>query len=118
MNISAKITSKGQITLPVEMRRELRIDFVVLAELVWVLAKQLKRPKVEIVGALRLVAMTGAFRFGDRHILMQAIDDYAEMSADFADFLIQRENEAAGCIATLTLDRKALRHPGFRHPTE
>ena len=90
-----------------------RISLVVLAELAWVLSRSLRRREDEIVTVLRMVADTESFRFADRESLVRAIDDYAAGGADFADYLLMRDNFAAGCPKTLTLDRKAARHPGF-----
>jgi predicted nucleic-acid-binding protein len=49
----------------------------------------------------------------DTNVLLAWLLEGRPGPADFADYLIARDDEAAGCETTLTLDRKAARHPLF-----
>jgi len=90
-----------------------RVGLVVLAELVWVLRSVLKRPRAEIISALEALSQSSDLVVERRPVFELAIADFRAGTADFADYLIARDNEAVGCETTLTLDRKAARHPLF-----
>lgn len=90
-----------------------RISLVVLAELIWVLERQFKRARRELADTVEHLLQTSNVRFDDDMVVAQALTDFRKGNADFADFLLMRDNERAGCSTTLTLDRKAAKHPGF-----
>lgn len=91
----------------------LRIDDIVLCELVWVLRGAYRRDKGAIVDALEKIAGTALFSFDDRETLRHAIADYRVGSGDFADYLIGRRNRRAGCDRTVTFDRGLRGAPMF-----
>jgi predicted nucleic-acid-binding protein len=90
-----------------------RISLVVLAELVWVLDRQFKQARRELTDTVEFLLRTSSVHFDDERVVVQALHDFREGNADFADFLLMRDNESAGCTTTLTLDKKAARHRGF-----
>ncbi len=90
-----------------------RVSHVVLAEIAWVLATTFKRPRNQIAAVISGLADAADVVIDREAVVRAALADYRAGSADFADHLIARENEAAGCDTTLTLDRKAARHPAF-----
>jgi predicted nucleic-acid-binding protein len=90
-----------------------RISLVVLAELVSVLDRQFKRARRELSDTVDLLLQTSSVHFDDETVVAQALNDFRDGDADFADFLLLRDNERAGCSTTLTLDKKAAKHPGF-----
>lgn len=90
-----------------------RISLVVVAELVWLLGRQFRWARRELADTVELLLQTSSIYFDDEMVLARAVNDFREGSADFADYLLMRDNEHAGCAATLTLDKKAAKHPGF-----
>lgn len=90
---------------------EYRIGMVVLAELAWVLKATFKRSRGEIADVLEALAQASDLLI-DREVQL-AISDFRTGVADFSDYLLARDNEAAGCETTLTLDRRAARHAAF-----
>jgi predicted nucleic-acid-binding protein len=46
--------------------------------------------------------------------LRRALDDYRSGGGDFADYVIARQNERAGCETTITLDRPLRAASSFR----
>jgi predicted nucleic-acid-binding protein len=90
-----------------------RVGLVVLAELAWVLRSVMRRPRAEIAAALEMLAQSSDLVIERRPVFEMAVADFRAGPADFADYLIARDDEAAGCETTLTLDRKAARHPLF-----
>jgi predicted nucleic-acid-binding protein len=90
-----------------------RISLVVLAELIWVLDRQFKRARRELADTVEFLLRTSSVHFDDEMIVVHALKDFREGNADFADFLLMRDDESGGCTTTLTFDEKAARHPGF-----
>lgn len=90
-----------------------RVSLVVLAELIWVLDRQFNRSRHELAGTVEFLLQTSHLHFDDETVVTRALKDYREGNVDFADFLLMRENEKAGCVTTLTLDKKAAKHSGF-----
>lgn len=89
----------------VEQGSRLRIDDVVLCELVWVLRGAYRFTPATIASALDKILSTALFAFEDREVLRRALDDYRAEGGDFADHLIGRRNVNAGCESTITFDR-------------
>ena len=90
-----------------------RVSLVVLAELVWVLGRSLKRPKDEILGLLHALAELDEIRLDKPAVVAAAMKDWAEGPADFPDYLLMRDHASTGAAETMTLDRRAAAHPGF-----
>lgn len=82
----------------------LRIDDIVLCELVWVLRAAYRLNKSTIVDAVDKVLNTARFSFEDRDLLRKALDDFRDGKGDFADYLIGWRNLRAGCHRTTTFD--------------
>lgn len=87
---------------------------VTLCELVWVLESAYQRPRAVIAAALEQIARTGDFTLEHADHVRAAVTAYKTTSADFADALVGRINEAAGCEHTVTFDRGLRRLPQFR----
>jgi len=79
---------------------------VVLAELVWVLARGYGYSKPLVVSVLRRILAVTELKIEDPPLVWQALADYEQGGADFADYLIGRKNQAAGCSATVSFDRR------------
>lgn len=83
---------------------------IVLCEMVWVLMSRYGYAKPEIARALTDILDADGFEIAERDVVRAAVDDYRAHKADFADCLIGRTNQAAGCRETVTFERplKAL----------
>jgi predicted nucleic-acid-binding protein len=90
-----------------------RVSLVVLAELVWVLARTLKHSKTVVCSILDELMQASNVVVDRREIVELALEDYRSGPADFADYVIARDNEAASCRTTLTFDMDAGRQPAF-----
>lgn len=91
----------------------LRIDEIVLCEVVWVLRAAYRLGKPAIAQALDKVISTAVFSFDDRELLRGALADYLDGPGDFADYVIGRRNVRGGCEHTVTFDRQLRGGPAF-----
>jgi predicted nucleic-acid-binding protein len=87
---------------------------IVLCEMVWVLTSRYGCAKPEVVRALTDILDADGFEIADRDTVRAAVDDYRAHKADFADCLIGRANQAAGCRETLTFERRLKALESFR----
>jgi predicted nucleic-acid-binding protein len=90
-----------------------RITHVVLAELIWVLDRSMRYPKAAQITVIESLRNAADIVIDRAEVVDAALDDFRTGKADFADNLIARDNAAAGCATTVTLDKKAAREPGF-----
>jgi predicted nucleic-acid-binding protein len=86
---------------------------VVLCELVWVLDRAYGYERAEIAISIEGVLQTRSFFFADKDILWQSLADYRKGKGGFADYLIGRLGERAGCERTLSFDRALRENPRF-----
>jgi predicted nucleic-acid-binding protein len=101
------------ISRAAEESSRLRVDDVVLCELVWVLRHAYRFDRRTISSTLDKVLSTALFAFEDREILRQALDDYRGNRGDFADYVIGRRNLESGCESTFTFDEDLDGNPAF-----
>lgn len=97
----------------VDKRERLRIDDIVLCELVWVLRGAYRFSKATIVSTLDKILSTGPISFDDRELLRKALHDYRDGDGDFADHVIGYRNIKAGCEQTVTFDRSLASSASF-----
>ncbi len=90
-----------------------QIALIVLCELVWVLSGAYRYDRHLIVQVLRQILVTESFEIEHHSLAWIAWRDYASGSADYADCLIARLNQANGSSTTYTFDRRAARMDGF-----
>ena len=88
------------------------INAIVLAELVWVLARGLKTPKSRIIELLEMLLSARQLRLAEPEACERALDDYRS-GGDFADALIGHMNQQRGASPTFTFDQTAARFPSF-----
>jgi len=81
-----------------------RIDAVVLCELVWVLRSSYAYARDEIAEVLERILSTEQLEVDDADSAWLALEDFRGSKADFADCLIGRRAQRAGCAATVTFD--------------
>jgi predicted nucleic-acid-binding protein len=82
--------------------------------MVWVLGSSYKYSRSEIAAALDDMLDADGFDIAERDSVRSAIEDYRSSKADFADALIGRLNQRAGCRDTLTFDRRLKPLATFR----
>ena len=79
---------------------------VVLCELAWVLAGPYRFDKKTIATALERLVSTAQFEVDCKDAVSLALDEFRRGRGDFADYLIGRSHQEAGCGVTVTFDRK------------
>ncbi len=89
------------------------ISHVVLCELVWTLRKVYGLDKADVVSVLDRVLSNAALQVEAPALARAARYDFEAGGGDYADYLIARAHQAAGCAYTVTFDRRASRHPLF-----
>lgn len=85
------------------------LSLVVLAELVWVLERAYGYRRAQLVDVLEAILAASELQIESPDLVLSAILDYRNGSADFADYLIGRVNALHGCEATMTFDARAAR---------
>ena len=90
------------------------LNHIVLVEMAWVLTSSYTCTRSEIAGAFDDILDADGFEIPDRDAVRAAAEDYRASKADFADCLIGRLNQRAGCRDTLTFDRRLKTLPAFR----
>ena len=89
------------------------LALVTVVEFVWVLGGSYGLGRAEIAEALEAVLRTKELVVEQAGIVWKALRAYRSSKADFADCLIARGAEAAGCERTVTFDRGASKHAGM-----
>lgn len=90
------------------------INTITLCELVWTLrGRRYAFDREAIVSALEKLLATPLLEVQARDQVWEALAEYREGGADFADYLIGRENASAGCRDTVTFDTHLAGTPGF-----
>jgi len=90
------------------------VGVVSVVELVWVLTDCYALTKGELCEVLGTLLRTKEIVVAHADIVWQALRLFKEGKADFADCLIERSANDAGCDYTTTFDRDAARHCGMR----
>ncbi|MBW4551304.1 MAG: type II toxin-antitoxin system VapC family toxin [Aphanocapsa sp. GSE-SYN-MK-11-07L] len=90
------------------------INSIVLCECVWVLQRAYKLSRDEVVLALEQILSGSQFQFEDKAILHGCIQQMKAGSADFADYLLGKLNQQAGCTETATFDCKLRASGNFK----
>ncbi len=89
------------------------INCIVLAELVWVLARAYGYSRASIADVVEDL-LSGDDRVVEHHDEVRAaLADYRSRRVDFIDAVIFRINRARGCEATATFDQRAAKLTGF-----
>lgn len=90
------------------------ISVVSVAELVWVLGGCYGSSKSEISEVLETLLRTKEIIVANADTVWKAVRIFKEGKADFADCLIERSANDAGCSHTTTFDCGAAKHCGMR----
>jgi predicted nucleic-acid-binding protein len=94
-------------------REHVFIPVPVLCELVWVLSRNYRQSKAEIVSALERLLDLTLFQFDQEFAVRRGFAQYRHGRAGLADYLIGELSVQAGCRGTVTFDRALRGAPGF-----
>jgi len=83
------------------------VNLIVLCELVWVLSYSYGYARNEVATALRQLLLTDCLDVEEHALAWEALQDYAQGNADFADCVIARINDIKGARTTFTFDKQA-----------
>jgi len=89
------------------------ISLLVLLETEWVLRSRYALPKADILGAFSSLLEAAELQFEDEAAIEEAVFNWRDSAAQFADCLINARHRRLGCRATATFDSKAAKLPGF-----
>ena len=91
------------------------IALVSIIELVWVMQSCYRATKVEIVSILETILATRELIIENAETVIKATRLFsADDAEDFADCLIERSSNKAGCEYSVSFDANAIKHAGFR----
>lgn len=90
------------------------VGLISLMELVWVLTGCYASSKKQICEVLETLLRTKEIIVAHADTVWKALRLFKEGNADFADCLIERSANEAGCSFTTTFDRNAARHCGMQ----
>ena len=90
------------------------LSVVTMAETVWVLERAYGLTAQEIAAAIERILQVEVLVVENEQEVFAAMVALKQGQGAFADALIAELGARAGCIHTLTFDKKALRLPAFR----
>ena len=93
--------------------RKVFINQLVLMETEWILRSRYTVPKIQIIEAISGLLEAVDVQIEDEPVIEEALFNWKETTADFADCLIGAKNRRMGCRVTATFDNKASKLPGF-----
>ena len=89
------------------------ITLVAMVELVWVLTASFELTRAQVSQALDGIIRTKQFKIENADQVIRALRVFKLGRSDFADCLIERSANSAGCLKTMTFDVKASKHAGM-----
>jgi len=89
------------------------VTLVSIVELVWVLSASYELTRSQVSQALDAIVRTKQFKIENAEQVIRALRVFKEGKSDFADCLIERSANSAGCEKTITFDVKASKHSGM-----
>ena len=89
------------------------ITLVSMVELVWVLTASFDLTRAQVSQALDGIIRTKQFKIENADQVIRALRVFKLGKSDFADCLIERSANSAGCVKTITFDVKASKHAGM-----
>ena len=90
------------------------ISLVTMAELVWVLRSSYEATREHIQRVISTLLRSRGLRVERSDLVWLALSAYSKGTADFADYLIERCGNAAGCDYSVTFDRDAANSAGMK----
>lgn len=89
------------------------VSIVTLCELVWVLSDLYAVKKPALVNILSTLLESDELQIERKPIVWTAFTIFADSAQDFSDIVIAELGKEAGCIHTLTFDKRAAQMPTF-----
>jgi predicted nucleic-acid-binding protein len=89
------------------------VTLVSMVELVWVLSASFELTRSQVAQALDGIIRTKQLQVESADQVIRALRVFKVGKSDFADCLIERSADSAGCEKTLTFDVNASRHAGM-----
>ena len=89
------------------------VTLVSIVELVWVLSASYELTRAQVAQALDSLIRAKQLRIESADQAIRALRVFKEGKSDFADCLIERSANSAGCEKTVTFDVNASRHAGM-----
>lgn len=83
------------------------VGLVVLAEVIWVSESSYGASRADVAEIVKRILSIRQLTVQDAEVVWQALRQFENGRADFADCLIHRSAEAAGCRETVTFDKRA-----------
>lgn len=90
------------------------VSRIVIVEVVWALRGFYNYDRAQVAASIRALLNISEIEVESAEEIHRAIADFEGSSAGFADCLLARTNESAGCEHTVTFDRKAAKLGGFK----
>jgi predicted nucleic-acid-binding protein len=90
------------------------LSLVVITELIWVLRMSYRYRNNAIANVVEMLLQSKELIVEQEELVADALRGFATGSADFADYLIERTGQLAGCIHTFTFDKRAATFAGMR----
>jgi predicted nucleic-acid-binding protein len=90
------------------------VSQIVLREVAWVLSRAYGLTRREVAETLEMILYARQFEIEAKGMVVQGLREYRKGKADFADCIIGLKNQAAGCTATVTFDRKVASLESFQ----
>lgn len=87
------------------------VSLLTILETEWVLRRAAKVGKPALIGMFKNLLECGDILIENENALEQALSDYQDGLADFADCLMAARYQQLGCSTMLTFDAKAARLP-------
>ena len=98
----------------IKIGEPVQISLLVMLETEWVLRSKYSYQKTEIAAAFTKLMETREAVYEDEESLEEALHNWKESNADFADCLIVAKSRRAGCRHLMTFDSKANKLPGAK----
>ena len=89
------------------------MTLVSVVELVWVLSASFELTRAQVAQALDGILRTKQFKIESADQVVRALRVFKAGKSDFADCLIERTANSAGCEKTVTFDVNASKHAGM-----
>ena len=89
------------------------VTLVSMVELGWVLTASFELTRAQVSQALDAILRTKQFKIENADQVIRALRVFKLGKSDFADCLIERSANSAGCVKTVTFDVKAAKHAGM-----
>ena len=104
--------AKRAIEQAIAAGEPLVISLLVVLETEWVLRGRVRLDKTAILGVFRQLLESREIQFENEDVIEQALYDFENSTADFADCLMVAQYRRLGCTTMLTFDVKAARVAG------